>query len=423
LRKRALLQHASPSLTPFTLLTWQPTSSQLHRLPPPLRRMWEGLHALPAVQHVAAAPPAQAWCCSVPLWSNPLLRQADGSTLEQRFADVAASTITTIPALSAAHHQVQQCSPQQYTTALRLQLFGSEAAGFFLDLQRTRNQLAALLQSLPADWVEAAWRHLGGLPCETDAVSRLLPCLGWQVPGAQPVPVRSFSVRVGTQLQLGPVLEQRQQRFAAFENEAATAATADGSTVQRLLPRLWRLPWSNVHKEVFWRLVLNALPLGSRMPSSPRPCCCGSGGAHPDRRHHFWQCPVAAAVLETVSAQLRGRALSRPQLWLAAAPLGVHQGVWDVVCLASLAAMDGGRRYAVAQQLQAPPHAPPPPQQLTQAAARHAVARFWDLLTEFCSVGTAPAAWRREVPSNSPFFRWHSQTQQWQPAHPSPQQG
>lgn len=33
---------------------------------------------------------------------------------------------------------------------------------------------------------------------------------------------------------------------------------------------LWRLPWRNEHKEVCWRLVLNRLPLASRVPSCPR---------------------------------------------------------------------------------------------------------------------------------------------------------
>ena len=51
-------------------------------------------------------------------------------------------------------------------------------------------------------------------------------------------------------------------------------------------------------------------------------------------------------------------------------PAGVHAGVWDAVCLAALAAMDGGRRQLAARLLQArqaadgpssSPHPPPPP--------------------------------------------------------------
>lgn len=60
-------------------------------------------------------------------------------------------------------------------------------------------------------------------------------------------------------------MEQRKQRFVTFEQAVATravaAAATDGSTVQRSLPRLWRLPLCNKHKGMYWRLVLNGLPL------------------------------------------------------------------------------------------------------------------------------------------------------------------
>ena len=203
----ALLRQVDPSLSPLQLLMWHPTDGAEQRLPPPLRRMWEGLQALPPVQQVSEPRP-RAWCCKVPLWGNPLLRLQDGQPLESWFGDVAASSIRHIPALLAAHHQLQHCSPRQYTAVVRRQLFGWAAAGAFLDLQRTREQLTALLTMLPAGWADAAWVHLGDSPgqpggsaTEADAHTVVLGSLGWQLHGS-PVTLPSFRVRHGTQLQL-----------------------------------------------------------------------------------------------------------------------------------------------------------------------------------------------------------------------------
>ena len=350
---------------------------------------------------------------------------------------MAASSIQHIPALLSAHHQLQHLSSRQYTAGVRTQLFGWAAADAFLDLQRTREQLAALLAILPAGWADAAWVHLGDSPgqpgasvTEADAHAVVLGSLGWQLHGC-PVTLPSFRVRHGTQLQLASLRQERLQRFAAFEAEAAvdgegTAAT--GSEVAHLLPRLWQLPWENQHKEVYWRLVLNALPLAARMASSgSQPCLCGSSDPHPGRRHHFWECPVAAAVRAALAAQLGGRHPTRQQLWLMRTPTGIHAGVWDAVCLAALCAMDAGRRQLTARALHArqaeerpassrrPPAPPPSPAQLVACAQRHAVARFWDLLQDLCAVGTVPVAWRSEVPAGHPFLCWDAGAERWHP--------
>ena len=427
----AVLRQVDPLLSPLQLLFWRPSDGAEQRLPPPLRRMWDGLQALPPLRQVVPPQP-RAWCCKVPLWGTPLLRLPDGQPPEARFGGLAASSIRHIPALLTALHQLQHCQPQHYTTALRVQLFGWAAADAFLDLQRTRDQLAALLAALPAGWADAAWVHLGdssaqpgGRVTEADALAVLLNSQGWQL-GGTPVALPHFRVRHGTQLQLqqAGVQQERLQRFAAFEALAApgTPAAADGSEVARLLPRLWQLPWENQHKEVYWRLVLNGLPLASRMRSSgPQPCACGCPDPHPGRRHHFWDCPLAAAVRSTLAAQLAGQQLSRQQLWLMRHPASVHAGVWDAVCLAALAAMDGGRRHLAARLQLArqaadrpsssrhPPPPPPSPAQLVPAAQRHAVARFWDLLQDLCTVGTAPAAWRLQLPPEHPFICWDAE--------------
>ena len=408
---RALLRRVDPQLTPLVLLFWQPSGRAEDQLPPALRRMWEGLRALPPLRVVGGAEQR----CWLPLWGNPIVQLPGGGGLELEFPGLAASTISNIPDLLAAHQQVQQCPAQQYTAGLRHRLFGDSAAHFFPDRYYAQDHMEALLAALPPDWVEAARRQQGAATPAAEAAARALGSLGWQRQ-QEPLSLVNFKVRHGTelQLQLGDAWQQRRQRFAAFEALAGAGADGeqpDGATVAQLLPRLWRLPWDNQHKEVFWRLVLNALPLAARMPSAPQPCGCGAAHPHPDHRHHFWDCPVAAAVTTSLSAQLGGRRLTLKHLWLAQPPPGVHAGVWEAVCLAAVAAMDGGRRLMKARQL-ATPAAPAGPE-LAAAASRHAVARLWDLLQDFCSVGAAPASWRGAVPPDHPFLRWQPGAQRW----------
>ena len=167
--------------------------------------------------------------------------------------------------------------------------------------------------------------------------------------------------------------------------------------------------------------MLNGLLLAGRMPSCPRPCCYGSGGDRPDRRHQFWECPVAAAVLDSLSAKLGGRSLSPAQLWLATPPLGVHQGVWEVVCLAGLAAMDSGPRLVEARRRQPPHTTALLPRPAHPGCGSPLCGRFWALSHDCCAAGSVPTGWRSKVQSTGPFLRWHSQTQRWQPTRSSPQ--
>jgi hypothetical protein len=92
---RALLQQVDQQLTPLGLLIWQHSDRTADRLPPALRRMWEGLRALPPVQPVGIASlQPGAWCGRVPLWGNPLLQLPGGASLEEQFADLAETTIS-----------------------------------------------------------------------------------------------------------------------------------------------------------------------------------------------------------------------------------------------------------------------------------------------------------------------------------------
>jgi hypothetical protein len=156
----------------------------------------------------------------VPLWGNPLLQLPGGGSLDERFADLAETTISYIPDLVAAHQQLQQCQPRLYTAAL----FGASAATFFLDPLRSREQLAALIAALPPAWVDAAWRHRDAPASEAEAAAALLGSWGWQWQ-QQPLTLVNFRVRHSTQLQLSSLQQQWQQRFAAFE---ALAGGGDG---------------------------------------------------------------------------------------------------------------------------------------------------------------------------------------------------
>jgi hypothetical protein len=121
---------------------------------------------------------------------------------------------------------------------------------------------------------------------------------------------------------------------------------------------------------------------------------------------------VAAAVRASLSAQLGSRPLTCSSLWLAEPPPGVHLGVWGVVCLASIAAMDSGRRLMVSQRIEPDSQLPPAGPGLATVAGRHAVAQLWDL-QDFCTLGAAPASWRAAVLAQHPFLRWQPDRQSW----------
>lgn len=91
-----------------------------------------------------------------------------------------------------------------------------------------------------------------------------------------------------------------------------TFPAADGSTVQRLLLRLWRLSRRNEHTEVFWRLMLGGLPLASRMPPAPVPAVAAAV-ATTLTAAPLLGVPSGSGVLDSLSTELGGRSLCRPQ--------------------------------------------------------------------------------------------------------------
>lgn len=222
-------------------------------------------------------------------------------------------------------------------------------------------------------------------------------------------------------------------------------------------------------KEVYWRLVLNGLATAERMHLQECRCVCGPvvGGQPADRRHHFWECPVARSVVEVLQQQLVGwyagvlqpRHVLCMECPVVARVHALHHGVWRVVCLAAVNAMDAGRVAAnkigleaaaqaadeAARQQRAAvpqgqrlitdllqPRALTPEEQQRQdqvrqrrqlmvqqeeqqrqqaAAARlaevqqQAVSHFWELLQDFVALEAAPQSWLPLLAPDHPFLR------------------
>ena len=92
--------------------------------------------------------------------------------------------------------------------------------------------------------------------------------------------------------------------------------------------------------------------------------------------------------------------------------LRLHAGVWRVVCLAFVCALDHVQRASCAIALAGAPSVPPstPDTSVPFMINRVAVTRFWDLLTELCVLNAAPDSWQHSVIASHiyPFFVWNN---------------
>jgi len=98
-------------------------------------------------------------------------------------------------------------------------------------------------------------------------------------------------------------------------------------------------------------------------------------------------------------------------VWLMRTQRGVTRGVWRLVCLVALSAMDYGRRLAARRILEGQRSVQPGPQ-LALQVQRAAVARFWGILSEFCALGGTPEQWQHSA-AEGPFISFSNQSQQW----------
>jgi hypothetical protein len=350
------------------------------------------------------------------LWGNPRLRDAAGYALEHQApgSDLCvARVISTVGDLVLAldtliARGLRVLVDDVWGGALRLPAF------LHSDSALVRERLDGLWNCVPVAWIRAArpfchmsaaQRAEAGVP-EVAAVAGVLAArLGWRLPGGAALPLLDASVKSLTVLQLGDVGDARGQLHAAFVAEALPALAPEAERLAAVaalvggtLPRLWGIRWENAQKEVLWRLAVDGVPMpgNSHMHgSAPRACACGGHVAPSPRMHHFWDCPVAQAVVAAVSAAA-GVAVPRATLWLVLCPDGLCPVVWDVVCLAALSAMERGRRSAVSASAAAA-GAP-----AAQRAAAVAVTDFWGRLASFVALRVAPVSWA-DVPPDHPF--------------------
>ena len=179
----------------------------------------------------------------------------------------------------------------------------------------------------------------------------------------------------------------------------------DWAALTQAFPRLWQgVRWENEYKETFWRLTVDGVPLlGNSHLRGARavPCRCGfvpAAGCASPRLHHFWFCPVAQAVLQQLESRIAD-SVTRVHVWLVQAPPGVTQCVWDVVSLATVSAMERGRRHLVTRRRQGQSD-----EEILAGAVLCAVADFWASLRHFALLGVPRRGWT-QVGALHPFLR------------------
>jgi hypothetical protein len=237
--------------------------------------------------------------------------------------------------------------------------------------------------------------------------------LGWAAAegGGVGCPVLELTVKAGTELQLGP---ERQAKEASWRKFYAAASGRPPSTpgaceeVQAWLGRVWDGGWENKRKEQVFKLVYDGFATKARMHMLGALCACGV--VCPGREHAFWDCPVAAAVVGAIRAQLPPCvSLGREHVWLGKGPAcDLDGGIWDVVAVAAIGAMAEGRALLVRWELAPEPPAAgagPPADSRVAVASRQAVMSFWAGLQEFASLQRWPRGWAVSLPARSRFLR------------------
>ena len=320
-------------------------------------------------------------------------------------------------------------------------------------------QVDGLLQAFPAGWQAAARSalpptdtslHLSLGPmdwaAQAPAVCQLLGSLGWDQPAGLGAPAattrllcpdRPLTVKAATTLQLVANVAARDAAHQQYVRDVLPAAPdARLQTSLRHLrssmQQLWRVEQlENSAKETLWRLAVNGVrAAGGHGVSMAGPCPCGwAGPAATDpapamcwQRHHFWDCPVAQAVVAAVSAALPAGAppLTRAQFWLLQSPQGVDAAVWPTVAALALTAMERGRSIQWALSKNQPVHDAAqtlitdffprlddlphePPELPSGTAGRRAVAWFWCLVQDVAFTGSVPPPWL-SIGADHPIF-------------------
>lgn len=374
------------------------------RPPEPLTRLISALASLPPVTRtIQQSLPEGEWRASIPLYWNPLLArvglhgQLDPTLPLDQLHLIRAGARTP----GQLHYLQWACvfshQDPAYQQFLRNHRGGRALAG----PAALRNLKAALPAELFPPHGNMQFDNAPGV---YDAAVKIAQHLGWVVPGRGMISLHRLTVATATALQLGEATAlriERHQDFACRALGAVQGVNVPAWALQHLstaLTRLWKVKWSNYHKEIYWRLVLNGLPTTERLHQAQEACPCGQ--LCPGREHHFWDCPAAQAIVQELTSCLPSHTvLQRKHVWLMHPPHGeVRPDVWRVVCLAALKSMWVARGCLML------PAERMPEEQLVSRAKECAVEAFWRYLKEFTYLGRCPQGWRRLLRPDSPFL-------------------
>ena len=361
----------------------------------------------------AKAPAPGDWCRAVPLWLNPLIAPPDDAF----FLGHLPYGILTGTAVHAAYNTraaFDSAAAQDAIASVGIQTIedlirkGPAVRRFLEDASRNpqaRPQppwptegwhcilragadcatvLTALERALPTTWQTAAQDsiRLGRpAPNPTEAEQKALGFLGWPTNLEAP-PLPKYTVAAGTRaLQEWTVKEAKWKQW--FQVMGLNPADhPDRTAMLALFDRVWHLRWCNRVKETYWRFIYNGLELACRFPNQPSPCeACPECRA--TRVHVFWECQVARALVQDLEGIFQpGRPITCRQIWLLEPPPPpgagvVPQQLWDMVGLATLAALWATKRMAYACRKEGKPIP-------VQTLVRTARVKFWDHVTDFC---------------------------------------
>ena len=414
LAARVALSGPMRSVHPIAIFGWKPSIRQLVQCPPPLRRMFESIAHLPPLQIINTVTPGN-WCSSAPLWHNPLLEIENlGPPLHETYTLLHMMGIDTLVELANFIQDLEApISTQPRVTSMT-------AIWKFIFRLKAR----ALWAALPPSWISAAAQAPTHPPVMDTFLAVALATLGWQQ-GVTCIPLSQLSVRGGTEIQLQALLQPRRDKQLAFEQLAhsisgsteMTAVPGYQPRIPALLREMWKLKCGNVVKEPYWRLVLDAIPTAQRRHTETEQCSCGVSNA--GRAHHFWQCPIAQQVVAVVDTELARFAnqqagqhitLKATDIWLGKHPAGVRPWLWQLVCMATIAAMESGRRQMSSLRLGDSHHSSAA---IISRMGNSAVAGMWVLLADAASGHKLPSEQADRRPE--PFLRFDTTSEHWVP--------
>ena len=366
-------------------------------IPPPLRRILSALQALPCA--AAAQDPAAMDAATRSLVHAMPVAWLTGRRWPE-LQHLACSTLGGLSIMKAALEQRESVDPQlQQQLALCRSIAASAAGGASQSLAAVTQAVAAL----PPEWATAGMACCAApAPLQPPAwVDIMQSTAAWRLPSRQGrgklLQPWQLSVKSATSIQLSVAEHARDAIF----DSAASIIGCGKTDIIAAFTRIWALSWDNVYKEVFWALIYDAYPTAERLGQQ---WTCGCGAATPGRLHHFWECPVACNMVLEIQRHLPH---STPQLqivhiWLGQSPGEIALDAWLVVALAALGAMRSAQRYM--SRLSLSNASGDNASNDVTRASRHAIARFWALLSDYCVLG------QMDPPSSAnvlmPFFRW-----------------